>query len=471
MPKSYSCPCIIINVLALSRGLSVFSGPSRAALILKIRDNDTPRLYDPKGLLAGNEEKIAHFMRTAELKKPSCKNKWISNLDFSPLNDLNLPGTVSFGCSMKHVAMQYWIAERQSDLCSTGPLIRWMEFAAGQLALDLIDHEALREDISNFALQSYSTHAVRDYIMDLREEKLGMDSDLQFYPILDAITGIANTREEGAWARGSVAFVEPKLINKVDFLASFPAHEQPNLANFRHCRKLVQAVEGSTRLLISDGSTIVGISQSTPPPGSVIAHFKGRYGFMHLDDELICAFSESGFFGTNRKPKLELLEGLLGSFNLPEAMLTPLLSSSQHIVECAQGRKHGCTLVLDLGDPPTHIAGLSLNAPLDLKMPEHLALAASFAKLDGALHINKHDKLLSFACLLDGPSLPGENRGRGARYNSALRFSAHHPDIVVVVVSSDRPISIMYKGAEFNASNKWTELCYRPVNLSPPGTD
>ncbi len=471
MPKNYSCPCIVINVLALSRGLSAFSGPSRAALILKIRAHDTPRLYDPKGLLAGNEEKISHFMRSADLKKQGCKNKWISNLDFCALNDLKLPGTVSFGCSMKHVAMQYWVVERQSDLCSTGPIIRWMEFAAGQLALDLIDHDTLREDISNFALQSYSTHAVRDYATDLREQKLGMDSDLQFYPILDAITGIANTREEGAWARGSVAFVEPKLINKVDFIASFPAHEQPNLANFRHCRKLVQAVEGSTRLLISDGSTIVGISQNTPPPGSVIAHFKGRHGFMHLDDELICAFSESGFFGTNRKPKLELLEGLLSSFNLPEPMLTPLLSHSQHIVECAQGRKHGCTLVLDLGDPPTHIAGLSLNAPLDLKILEHLALAASFSKLDGALHINKHGKLLSFACLLDGPSLPGENRGRGARYNSALRFSAHHPDIVVVVVSSDRPISIMYKGAEFNASNKWTELSYRPVNLNAPGAD
>jgi hypothetical protein len=41
-----------------------------------------------------------------------------------------------------------------------------------------------------------------------------------------------------------------------------------------------------------------------------------------------------------------------------------------------------------------------------------------------------------------------ENRARGARYNSALRFTAQHHKTIVVVVSSDRPVSIFQQGRE-----------------------
>jgi hypothetical protein len=41
-----------------------------------------------------------------------------------------------------------------------------------------------------------------------------------------------------------------------------------------------------------------------------------------------------------------------------------------------------------------------------------------------------------------------ENRARGARYNSALRFTAQYPETIVVVVSSDRPVSVFRQGKE-----------------------
>jgi hypothetical protein len=46
--------------------------------------------------------------------------------------------------------------------------------------------------------------------------------------------------------------------------------------------------------------------------------------------------------------------------------------------------------------------------------------------------------------------VPNENRARGARYNSALRFTAQHPETIVVVVSSDRPVSIFQKGEKID---------------------
>jgi len=80
------------------------------------------------------------------------------------------------------------------------------------------------------------------------------------------------------------------------------------------------------------------------------------------------------------------------------------------------------------------------------------------AYLDGALHIGEDMNLHGFACILDGKTVPGENRARGDRFNSALRFTAEHHDIVVIVVSSDRPVSIIQDGIELNAQCEWNSV-------------
>ena len=84
-----------------------------------------------------------------------------------------------------------------------------------------------------------------------------------------------------------------------------------------------------------------------------------------------------------------------------------------------------------------------------------MELSKSFAKVDGALHIGADISLHGFACLLDGRTVPGEDRARGARYNSALRFTSEHNNIVVVVVSSDRPVSVIMEGVELSAQCEW----------------
>jgi len=81
-----------------------------------------------------------------------------------------------------------------------------------------------------------------------------------------------------------------------------------------------------------------------------------------------------------------------------------------------------------------------------------LALAAALSKVDGALHIRADLHLYAFACLLDGHRVANEDRSRGARYNSALRFTSQHPQTIVVVVSADRPASIFQQGKELKNS-------------------
>jgi DNA integrity scanning protein DisA with diadenylate cyclase activity len=85
-------------------------------------------------------------------------------------------------------------------------------------------------------------------------------------------------------------------------------------------------------------------------------------------------------------------------------------------------------------------------------------LAKSLAKVDGALQIAKDARLYAFACLLDGRTVPGEDRSRGARYNSALRFTAMHENVIVVVVSADRPVSVFEGGVELTAQCEWSPL-------------
>ena len=98
------------------------------------------------------------------------------------------------------------------------------------------------------------------------------------------------------------------------------------------------------------------------------------------------------------------------------------------------------------------ISGQNLSPPLDLQKPHMLKMAKSLAKVDGALHIGGDLHLHGFACLLDGRSFPGEDLARGARYNSALRFTAEHPNIIVVVVSSDRPVSVIHQGLDVHGA-------------------
>ena len=105
------------------------------------------------------------------------------------------------------------------------------------------------------------------------------------------------------------------------------------------------------------------------------------------------------------------------------------------------------------------MSGQHFETPLDLQDSSQLKLACSLAKLDGALHVGRDLKVHGFGCLMDGKSVPGENRARGARFNSALRFTAEHEEIAVVVVSADRPVSIIKNGVELTAVCHFEQIC------------
>ncbi len=140
-----------------------------------------------------------------------------------PEKGLDLAGLISRGGRAKSVFYQMWFTEEHPTMCSTGPTERWLEHAACLLAHDWANEEWFYTRNSSYVVREYATHAVRDYIRDRLDLKFGLDSRIEVYPILDAVLGISKTREEGAWPRGTLVFIDPAMIAGSAFPGEVPS--------------------------------------------------------------------------------------------------------------------------------------------------------------------------------------------------------------------------------------------------------
>lgn len=481
IPDRHHMLCLHTVLEGLRLGLCDFSGPSRAALIYACQPGAPLRVVDPQNLLRGHEPRIReYFQDSTEWQDGLPAPELVSYFDQFHARRLGLAGLVSLGGRSRGVAYQMWFTEQHPDLCSPGPTRRWLELALRQFTTSLCSPDVMALDAAANTLQQMAPHAVHDFIMDERARAIGPDTRLRVFSILSAIILISKTPEEGAWARGRLAFVEPSRLSRVHFLARLPKSERPRLDHGKHVRKMLQSVERSQRLLVSDGEHIIGMAQGGQPgqpgqggqgelpPGTLCARFNGRHGMLALDGSPVCSFSDGAFQSTNRRPNLVTLEEALLEWPLDDTQRTALFGSVSRLVADAGEQKYGCALIIDPYTPLLSLAGHSLETPMPLMGEERLALAAGLARVDGALHLSAaRNHLCSFACLMDGPSFPGEDRARGARYNSALRFTHSHPELIVVVVSSDRPVSVVQKGVDLSKPPVWPPV---PSMLRPPPT-
>lgn len=462
--------CLHSAMEGLRLGLCKFSGPSRTALVYAKNPGDPLCVVDLQGLLHGHEPRLReYFLDTDEWQEGLPQPEQVSFFDHAKAKRLGLAGLVSLGGRTRNVAYQMWFTEHHEDLCAAGPTRRWLELAMLQLSHNMSTEDVLSLDTAASMLQGMAPHAVHDCIVDERARAIGPDTRLRVSNLLDAVIQISKTPEEGAWARGLLVFVEPMRLSRLNYLARFPRPERPRLDNCKHVRKMLQTVERSTRLLVSDGELVIGVAAAAELPlGSLCAQFDGRHGLLSLDGNLMCSFSDGAFHSTNRRPRLVFLEEALLEWPLDPEQRDSLFCAVSRIVAVAGEQKYGCALILDPHLPLLPLRGHNLEVPLPLNSEEHLGLAARLAKVDGALHIGgARCQLASFACLMDGESFPGEDRARGSRYNSALRFTHAHPELLVVVVSSDRPVSVIQRGVDLSRPPVWPAV---PSSLKPQPT-
>jgi hypothetical protein len=461
----YQKLCVANIMNGVTEGLSKFSHPSRVALIFAADPDDPVKVLDPQDLLRGHGVKV-HTMFFSE------ENRWRTRIGTAidtqprgyqiPENDLTLSGLISYGCSCSDFFYQAWFTEHHPDLCSIYPTQRWLEQAATLLIHDYSGCGAPVHS-SEHVLKNYALQAIADHVVDERDRHLTHDSRLQVPGILNYVLDLSKTKEEGAWPRGILFFCDPGQIGKIEFITRIRKHQRPQLFDIQHVRKLLVAVEESDRKLVSDGQTIIGITDGPVPDDAIVAHFKGDYGFLDIKDNRIASFFDGSFHSITREARLVELEELLLDMDLDTEAATVLFQVIAHLVHSAGRLRHGCTLVIDLNDPAMQLPGHVLDPPLSLTEPRNIELACSLMKIDGAVHLTGDSFIHGFACLLDGRTIDWEKMARGARYNSALRFSAANSGIIVVVVSADRPVSIIYNGIEISAFSDW-----RPAGLHRP---
>lgn len=461
----YQKLCIANIMNGVTEGLSKFSNPSRVALIFSARTEDPVRLLDPQDLLRGHESKLREMFHS---RNGHWRSRVAANVAGQPRGylipeyDLALSGLVSYGGSCSDFFYQIWFTDHHPDMCSIHPTERWLEQAATLLIHDYNSNKAAINS-SEYVLKNYALQAIADYIVDERERNLGYDSKIRVTTILNNILEISKTKEEGDWPRGVLFFCDPRQIAKIGFITKIQEHERPQISNVKHIRKLLVAVEDSDRKLVSDGVTIIGITDEALPDYAMSAAFKGDYGFLRIGEKKVASFFDGSYHSTTREAKMVELEELLLDSDIDAKMSTILYQIVSHLVHSAGRERHGCTLVIDLNETPLRLSGHVLDPPLSLMEPQNINLACSLLKIDGAVHITADSRIHGFACLLDGRTINWENMARGARYNSALRFSADNPKIIVVVVSADRPVSIIYNGIEISAFKNW-----RPVYQHTP---
>ena len=84
----------------------------------------------------------------------------------------------------------------------------------------------------------------------------------------------------------------------ISFITKIQKYERPVISNVKHIRKLLVAVENSQRKLVSDGCTIIGVTDCEIPDYAIAADFRGDYGFLRLGKKKISSFFHEKYSNT-----------------------------------------------------------------------------------------------------------------------------------------------------------------------------
>lgn len=235
------------------------------------------------------------------------------------------------------------------------------------------------------------------------------------------------------------------------------------LSNSKHLCKLLALVQGLPgRALIADQFHIYGVATDPRPQHAILAESDGVSMILSRVHEgsasRVCRFrnglAEICDSGMDARTLLHILAASGAAADFHEGM--PDVANA--LIDRALRSGHGCTLVIEpRGGAATQAAlGHKLSHPADLLLESGQRLAGGMSAIDGALLIDGEMGLRQFGAILDGPALEDEDRSRGARFNSARRYSSAHPAPLIVIVSEDGLVSVFRAGAALSTiPNHW----------------
>ena len=265
--------------------------------------------------------------------------------------------------------------------------------------------------------------------------------------LLALSNAISAERYEGAGSRGRL------IVAKQDH-PSVNAHiklEVPiEVGNYRGIRKLLE-VSSNTMALLCDGESIWGLGETlcTYDPSSENL-FEFRFT-EHYTWELIHAENVmlKVRYRQPRLPREKFDETLFRDhvsrlFNVSEAESTKLVEA----VNAAVAQRHGTMLVIT---PTASKESERLSAQSTVIKPTSVTktLVSHVSGVDGAILVSPDGVIHAFGVILDGLASGNGNPGRGARFNSAIRYvdgqSSLGMSCLALIVSEDGYVDLYPK--------------------------
>jgi DNA integrity scanning protein DisA with diadenylate cyclase activity len=272
-----------------------------------------------------------------------------------------------------------------------------------------------------------------------------------FYVLFQACNSIAATPYEGLEGTGDLVVARRGHPNvQPHFTLATPV----SVSEFRTTRKLLQ-LTGTSLNLLSDCDTLYGVGKITgkyDPESkdlfviSFVKHY--TWDLRHADQCLMRVA-----YGQPRLPKPGFQARRMAE-HLRE--LFPSLTESEverlrALAEAACEERHGTIFVVSAcaAEEARRLEQECIRLEPIALTPETLP---SLTAIDGAVLVDVAGRCHAIGVILDGLATPEGDRGRGARYNSALRYAAgtKHP-CLAVVKSEDGMINFIPSKERVNA--------------------
>lgn len=453
----------------LQSGLTKFFGrATRAALIYssEVAEPGDFLVYDTTGLLDTYKSDIGNYFKST--KAIPAKTKIAPRAERIQLTPDIADGIFCLVHQSSEMYFHMWFIERPQTESPTSLLEQWITFA--QLPLLRRDEEMnISTQIGGGRLAEHAAFdVVREVIMQQMFPRTLQGGQADAEIVLESLLEIAAVKEEGSGCSGTLAIFDrnPAFQPKVDY----PLRTPVSIDKFKHVRKFLTATSDEYQLVAVAGN-IVGFSHKNSLNAPLLTVFdKGRL-VLSLQNTPLCQVSNGSFRAIESNWSLDIQKQTQSLSRLNSSAQSEVQELVNTLVTIARNEHFGCTLLLDSGGDPDRraLSGQQLDERVPLNSST-LRLFADMCKVDGAVHVDvKELSICAFACLLDGESGAKEELSRGARFNSAQRYSRKAADMVILVVSEDGPVTIFENGETAVAIEKYVrdhECKHSPPRLS-----
>jgi len=317
-------------------------------------------------------------------------------------------------------------------------------------------HDMLREAAKNYINHLCYQHSINDYpTIDMIKTPYDMEDGtypLFFYleqsyvDIFTVLNKLSSLKYEGSESNGSMILCTTSEAEDMDYIIKFKSPVDIN--DLTKVRKLIQTSDSQIPLVF-DGRKIYGLGLYENARKNFKISFIKNYEWSLYDRECTLIY-------TVNHSEIKLVRNSMTKeyfFVLFQSVFSDIddVEVQYEILIKAKKQRKGTMLVF-LENPNSECKRLSKSSfRLDIESNKFIN---NITNIDGAIILDKHGDVYSFGVILDGLSSysSNEDSSRGARYNSAVKYTQTvAQQCLAIVLSEDGYIDFIHKGKPINS--------------------